>query len=50
MGKISTPGKSPRKRTLIIIAILGLGLLAGTAYAAMQSIQLNSSATFPVDI
>jgi uncharacterized protein involved in exopolysaccharide biosynthesis len=39
-----------KRSTLIIITILGLGLLAGTAYAAMRTIQLNSAATFPVDI
>ncbi len=39
-----------KRSTLIIITILGLGLLAGTAYAAMRSIQLDSPATFPVDI
>ncbi len=39
-----------KRSTLIIMTILGLGLLAGTAYAAMRTIQLNSAATFPVDI
>jgi len=39
-----------KRSTLIIMTILGLGLLAGTAYAAMRSIQLDSPATFPVDI
>jgi len=39
-----------KRSTLIIITILGIGLLAGTAYAAMRSIQLDSPATFPVDI
>lgn len=42
-----------RKRTIVVMVILGigvLGLVAGAAYAAKQSIQLNSSASFPVDI
>ena len=39
-----------RRSTFIVIIILGIGLLVGTAYAAMQSIQLDSPATFPVDI
>ncbi|MDX8396695.1 MAG: hypothetical protein R8K49_00070 [Mariprofundaceae bacterium] len=41
-----------RKR-LMIIAMIGIGtiaLLTGAANAAMQSIQLNSAASFPVDI
>jgi len=46
--------KNKRSRTrFIILAMLGLGLLGmavGAANAAMQSIQLNSAATFPVDI
>jgi len=53
MGKISTPGGKNRKRTLIVLAIIGFGLLAlatGGAQAARQLMQLNSSATFPVDI
>ncbi|MFQ5344813.1 MAG: hypothetical protein ACE5DZ_02500 [Mariprofundus sp.] len=53
MQKNSPPGKAIRKKYLMIIVILGIGLLAlaaGGAQAAMQSIQLNSAATFPVDI
>jgi len=53
MPKNSPPGKGIRKSTLIIIVILGIGLFAlatGGAQAAMQSIQLNSAASFPVDI
>ncbi len=45
--------RSRRKRSIAIIVILGiavLGLVAGAAYAARQTIQLNSSASFPVDI
>jgi hypothetical protein len=45
--------RSSKKRSIAIIIILGIGvlsLLAGAAYAARQSIQLNSSASFPVDI
>ncbi len=41
-----------RKR-LILIAMIGIGLfglLAGAANAAIKSIQLNSAASFPVDI
>ncbi len=41
-----------RKR-FIMMAMIGIGLfglLAGAAHAAMQSIQLNSAASFPVDI
>jgi hypothetical protein len=49
MAEIHSP-KRFRRSTLIVITILGIGLLAGTAYAAMRSIQLDSPATFPVDI
>jgi len=45
--------KDRKKSTIIVITILGIGFLAlaaGAAHAAMKSIQLNSSATFPVDI
>jgi len=41
------------RSTRMIMIILGIGLLAlaaGAANAAMQSIQLNSAASFPVDI
>jgi len=34
---------------LLMFIILGIAA-AGTAYAAMQTIQLNSAASFPVDI
>jgi len=46
--------KNRRSRTrFFILAMLGLvalGMAVGAANAAMQSIQLNSAATFPVDI
>ncbi|WP_176962831.1 hypothetical protein [Mariprofundus sp. NF] len=42
-----------KARNIMVIALLGIcmvGLVAGVAYAAKQSIQLDSAATFPVDI
>jgi hypothetical protein len=42
---------SRRRMVLIVILSLGaIGLVAGAAHAAMRSIQLNSAASFPVDI
>jgi len=47
MTKIRAPGKR-----IFMIMALGIGILlaVGAAYAAIRSIQLNSAATFPVDI
>jgi len=42
-----------KKRIIIVAIILGmavLGTVVGAANAAMRSIQLNSAASFPVDI
>jgi len=44
--------RSVRKRSIIlalVLIIIALGLVAGAAYAA-KHIELNSSASFPVDI
>jgi len=58
MGKSRTSGecigkkRATGKRAMLIIAILSIGALAlavGAAHAAKR-IQLNSSASFPVDI
>jgi len=54
MAKSRESGKPAVKaRNIMVIALLGIcmvGLVAGVAYAAKQSIQLDSAATFPVDI
>ena len=40
-----------KKHPIILLMFIILGIAAaGTAYAAIQSIQLNSAASFPVDI
>lgn len=41
------------RRRMVLIVILSLGaiaLVAGAAHAAMRSIQLDSAASFPVEI
>jgi len=51
-GKHIEEKRITSKRTILIIAILSIGALAlavGAAHAAKR-IQLNSSASFPVDI
>jgi len=60
MVNSSVPGKRvfyrmhiTKRETVILLIILGIGALAlftGVADAAMRSIQLNSPASFPVDI
>ena len=52
-GTAVSETRATGKRSIAIIVILGIvvmGLVAGAAFAARQSIQLNSSASFPVDI
>lgn len=40
-----------KKHPIMVLMFIILGMAAaGTAYAAMQSIQLNSAVSFPVDI
>jgi len=53
MREIKQPEVRRKRNTIIVITILGIGFLAlaaGAAHAAKRSIQLNSPATFPVDI
>ncbi|MDQ6988182.1 MAG: hypothetical protein Q9M25_10300 [Mariprofundaceae bacterium] len=53
MREMKQPEIRNKRSTIIVIAILGiafLALAAGAAHAAKRSIQLNSPATFPVDI
>jgi len=49
MSEIKHARKS-RRMLLIILGLALLALAAGAADAARQSIQLNSAASFPVDI
>ena len=59
-GKIIMPGSAvshatrmTKRAAVILLVMLGIGafaLFTGIADAAMQSIQLNSAASFPVDI
>jgi len=40
-----------KKHPIMVLMFIILGMAAaGTAYAALQNIQLNSAASFPVDI
>ncbi len=51
--RISSGTRISKREALILLVIVGVAALAlftGVANAAMQSIQLNSSASFPVDI
>lgn len=42
--------KRPAMVVMLILAVLALSAVVFAAPAAMRSIQLNSSASFPVDI